>query len=109
VKVLAAEADDADRRHEQRAGEADAEQVDRQVPLVGSVQHPRDDPVARERRDVGALGPFVAAAARHIGMDPRGKDLARLTLERREVDGVVGDDPFEAVEVDVELAIAVLP
>ena len=62
MAVLAAEPDDADRAHEQGRRQPHAEELDRQVALLGADEHPRHEAPFVERGDVGLLRALIAAA-----------------------------------------------
>ena len=63
VKVGCAQADQTDRGQEHRRGKMFAKQLDRQIAFGRADHHPGHDAIARERGNVGALGPPVTRGA----------------------------------------------
>ena len=66
MAVLGAEPEHADRAHEQRRRQPHAEELDRQVALLGADEHPRQEAPFVERGDVRLLRALVAAATGDI-------------------------------------------
>src|SRR5579872_1136358 len=87
VTVLGANAEDADRRHEQRGGQLQAKQIDGKIALRRIDHHPRHEPPAPEGRSVEILRMLVAAATLNIGEYALWEHGLRLFLQRTEVDG----------------------
>ena len=108
VLVVGHHADHADRGHEDRRRQGVAEQLDRQVALGGSRQHPRQDPPAPEGVDVGSLGVLVAGAARDVVEEPVLHLLLGRGLEPGEREGVRRELAGQAREVEADLEVRVV-
>ena len=96
MSVLGADADDADRGHEDRRRQLHAEQLDRQVPLGTIDHHPRDKAPLPERRHIEILRPLIAAAPLDVRDERLGPGLDGPLFERRDIDGQFGNNAVQA-------------
>jgi hypothetical protein len=88
LKIRRAQADQADRAHEDRRLKTLGEKVDRQVTLGRADHHPGNDSVVEICVNVGLLGSPIPGGRRHIPIHPVRKRLGRLPLDRSKVKGV---------------------
>ena len=79
-----------DRSHEDRRWQLQAEQVDRQIAFGTIDQHARHHSPMAKRLRIAILRVFVAAAALHVIQQRRGKRLLRASLQRSEIDRIIG-------------------
>ena len=86
MAVLGAEPDHADGAHEQWRRQFHAEELDRQVALLGADEHPRHEAPFVERGDIGVLRLLVAAAAGNVGDEAFWHRRVRFGLEFVEAD-----------------------
>ncbi len=86
MPVRRAQPDHADRAHEQRRRQPQAEQLDGKVAPARTHEHPRHQAPAIERADVGILGPLVAAPPGDVGHQAGRHRRMRLGLQRLEAD-----------------------
>lgn len=105
MTVLRTQADDADRSHEQRGGQAQAEEFERQIALPGAHEHAWDEPPPLECGDVRPLGVLAACAAGHLGADRGRHRRVGQWLQLVVGHGVGRRDPAKPVEIDLVLVV----
>ena len=105
VPVLGAQADHADRRHQQRGRQPHPEQFHRQVAPGRADEHARDQAPLGERADVGPLGVLAARAAGHVGQHRRRQRPFGPGLELGERHREAGQDPLQPGQVDLQLVV----
>ena len=108
MAVLGAKPDDADRAHEQRRRQLHAEELDREVALLGADEHPRRQAPFVERGDIGSLGRLVAAAAGDVGDEAVRHRRVRLGLKFVEAHREPGQAAAQAGKVDFVLVGSVV-